>query len=1583
MALRSFVATLVLSASTWAWAAEAPTGQVSYYKDVRPILQANCQGCHHPAKASGSYDMMSMAKLVAGGESGSPAITPKDAAKSYLLELITPKDGQAEMPKGKKPLLDTEIALIRKWIEAGAIDDTPAGVAKQYDAAHPPVYKRPPVIPSLDYSPDGSLLAVAGFHEVLIHKADGSELVARLVGLAERVESVAFSPDGKRLAVAGGLPARLGELQVWDVESKKLILSQPMGYDTLYGVSWSPDGKLIAFGCTDNSVRAINSETGEQVLFMGSHNDWALDTVFSVDGTNLVSVGRDRAAKMTEVATQRFNDNITSITPGALKGGIAAVARHPERNEIVMGGSDGRPTCYRMDRLTKRVIGDDSNLIREFPTLAGRIFGVDVSRDGKRIVAVSSLDNRGEIGIYGYEFDTGLPGDIKSIMEKTVQQRTPEEAAKLEAFHKKDVVQIAKTAVDDSALYTVRFSPDGKTIAAAGYDGTVRFIDPADGKVRGGFVPVPLEKSTVAAQAQKHDVDYIRDVNPILAKLGCNAGTCHGAKDGKKGFKLSLRGYDPIYDLRALADDHASRRVNVASPEDSLMLLKATASVPHEGGQLIKPGQPYYEIIRNWIAGGAELDMATPRVVSIDILPKNPTLEKIGHKQGMKVEATYANGKKRDVTKEAFIESGNTDVATAGPSGELTAVRRGEAPILARYEGAYTASTLTVMGDRGEFVWRDQPANNKIDELVAGKWKRMKILPSELCTDADFIRRVYLDLTGLPPTSQQVQDFLKDERDTKVKRDELVDKLVGSEAYIDQWSNKWADLLQVNSKFLGDEGAKLFRTWIRDQIAKNRPYDEFARDILTASGSNKDNPAASYYKILRDPLNTMENTTHLFLAVRFNCNKCHDHPFERWTQDQYYQTAAYFAQVDLKADPKAAGKTLGGTAVEKGKPMYEIVFDKKDGEVKHDRTGVETPPKFPFECKFESQSDSSRRAELATWITSPDNPYFARSYVNRVWGYLLGVGIMEPIDDLRAGNPPTNPELLAYLTDEFVKSKFDVRELMKMVCKSRTYQLSIVPNKWNADDKINYSHAVARRLTAEVLFDAVHTVTGSVSNLAGFPGGTRAAQLHDASGNIAGGFLQTFGRPARESACECERVGGVQLGPVMALISGPTISNAIADPKNELAKLVAAEADDSKLVNELFLRVLNRPARPEEIKTVLSAFSQVDEDHRTMKARLEQFEAEQAPIFAAREREREDELQKAVADLAAYEKELAPKREAMEKERLAKVEQQAKQVADYEAKLADKLPEWEAKQAKGAEWVVIKPTSLKATNNAELKAQDDGSIIASGRSGQGNYTITAEFPEPITGVRLEVLPDPSLPKNGPGRAEDGNFVLSEIQVTAATKDDPTKTPRVDLSKPLADFNQDKFDIKLAVDGFPNAPNGWAVSPRTGIVHWATFEAKESGKLAQGDRILTFTLYHNFNRPNFMMGRFRLSVTTSKQPIGLGLPGEIDAILATAVDKRNDDQKAKLLKFFASTDAEFEKKRQALANNNQPLPPDATQEQKKAQVAELSKATPIDAKLAQLRADVTISEQQLGNKRLTAVQDLTWALMNSPAFLFNH
>ena len=482
--------------------ADDPNAPVSFFKKIRPIFQAQCEGCHQPAKAKGGYVMTDFTKLLAGGEEcakdGTVAVTPKDPDKSSLVKLITPANGEAEMPKKKPPLPDADIALIRRWIGEGAVDDTPPNARQRFDADHPPVYARPPVVTSLDFSPDGSLLAVSGFHEVLLWKGDGSELLARLIGLSERIQTVRFSPDGKKLAACGGRPAQMGEVQIWDVETRKLALSAPIGFDTVYGVSWSPDGKLVSFGCPDNTMRAIDAESGAQVLSQTSHSDWVLGTAFTLKGDQLVSVGRDMAAKLTEVATQRFIDNISSITPGALRGGLQAVARHPQRDEFLVGGADGVPQAYRIVRKVQRHIGDNALCIRKWPAMEGRVYAVDFAPDGTRFAAVSSLDGKGAVNIYNYDFNTEMPADMLAIESKDEGGRNDAEKAKLAEHYASDVKLLASAPLD-AGQFALRWLRDGSAVAVAGEDGKVRIIAAADAKLVKEFVPVPLGPAPATA----------------------------------------------------------------------------------------------------------------------------------------------------------------------------------------------------------------------------------------------------------------------------------------------------------------------------------------------------------------------------------------------------------------------------------------------------------------------------------------------------------------------------------------------------------------------------------------------------------------------------------------------------------------------------------------------------------------------------------------------------------------------------------------------------------------------------------------------------------------------------------------------------------------------------------------------------------------------------------------------------------------------------------------------------------------------------------------------------------------------------
>ena len=709
---------------------------------------------------------------------------------------------------------------------------------------------------------------------------------------------------------------------------------------------------------------------------------------------------------------------------------------------------------------------------------------------------------------------------------------------------KVEPASVVLTGPRDARRIVVR----GKAEDGAWYDLTRQAVTKVSGdyaRIEAGFVE-PLKDGsghieitaggqkaqlavTVTGQASAAPVSFVRDIMPILGKSGCNAGTCHGAQKGRNGFKLSLRGYDPAFDHEQIVEDIAGRRIDRNNPSNSLVLLKPSNGVPHEGKMAIEESSRFYKLIHQWVAEGCKSDTAaTKRVARLEVLPRDVVLSDIGQEQQLIVLAYFDDGSSRDITRDAiYVSSAETITSVAG-DGLVKAVRKGESAILIRYEGQFGVNPVSVLVPNPTYAWTNPPAFNYVDQLVYQKLQRIKVLPSELCNDAEFIRRIYLDLIGIPPTPDEVRAFLADGRETQAKRRELVDQLLDRPEYVDFWTLRWADLMQVNRKYLGEKGVWSFRDWIRKQVNEDRPWNETVHDLLTGVGGTSDAPASAFFRIAREPGQAVENATHLFLGIRFNCNKCHDHPFERWTWGQYYSLGSYFSQVGIKP------------GADKGD---EVVFEKRDGgESRHPKTNAVMPPQFPFEhAGFDAKTASGpRREQLAKWMTAKENPYFAKAMANRLWSYLIGRGIIDPVDDIRAGNPPSNPELLDALTQDFLKGGFRIKPMVRTIATSRTYQLSIVPNDTNRDDSENFSRAKPRRLSAEQLLDSVRLATGTQNKFPGLPIGLRAAQLPDPIVG-KGTMLEQFGQPIRESPCECERRNEMSLGQALALVNGPTL----------------------------------------------------------------------------------------------------------------------------------------------------------------------------------------------------------------------------------------------------------------------------------------------------------------------------------------------------------------------------------------------------------------------------------------------------------
>ncbi len=676
----------------------------------------------------------------------------------------------------------------------------------------------------------------------------------------------------------------------------------------------------------------------------------------------------------------------------------------------------------------------------------------------------------------------------------------------------------------------------------------------------------------------KHQpVSFRREVVAAMNVGGCNAGACHGTPSGKNGFKLSLRGFDPAADFLQLTRDVLGRRTDRLAPDSSLYLQKALGRVPHEGGSRFSSDSVPARAMRDWLAEGLQDDAPTlAGIKSVQVLPGSRVQNAPSRWQQLSVMATYADGVVTDVTRLTVFSSSDTAVAEVTPTGFVEFRQAGEVAILCRYLDELVTVRLTYLEPRAGFVWKSPPEVNYVDKHAFAKMKMLSIPPSDLCSDADFVRRAYLDVCGILPTPDDVNKFLNDK--AADKRAKLIDALLDRPEYADFWTLKWSDVLRSNRKTIQIKGIHVFQTWVRDHIVKNAPFDEMVRELITASGSTFANPPANYYRIARDPQNLAETTVQLFFGIRMQCAKCHNHPFERWTQDDYYSMAAFFARVKQKKDPMEPGpnpQTLGA----------EIIYSERSGEVTQPRTGKTMQPKFMGGPLAVVPPGSDRREALAVWMTSATNPFFAKSTVNRVWYHLMGRGIVDPVDDFRDSNPSANDELLDALAKDFAAHKFDVKYLIRTIMLSRTYQLSAQANDMNKDDNKYFSHAVTKLLTAEQLLDAICATTEIPEKFAGMPPGTRATQLPDGEANHP--FLKTFGQPARELACECEREGDSNLAQALQLINGPTVNEKLRNSGNRLGRLLGKKASDMEVLTELYLATLSRLPTDVDAKVAL------------------------------------------------------------------------------------------------------------------------------------------------------------------------------------------------------------------------------------------------------------------------------------------------------------------------------------------------------------------------------------------------------------
>jgi hypothetical protein len=662
---------------------------------------------------------------------------------------------------------------------------------------------------------------------------------------------------------------------------------------------------------------------------------------------------------------------------------------------------------------------------------------------------------------------------------------------------------------------------------------------------------------------QPAPVSFRRDVIPAFSQAGCNTGACHGTPTGKGGFRLSLRGYLPDQDFLILSRETGGRRINLIDASSSLLLRKPLGELPHEGGIRLYRNTKSLEFLHDWIREGAKDDPSASAPAMLEILPGSRVLNAPAKTQQLVVLLHLADGSTRDVTPICYYDSSSPDIAEVDAKGFVRFKNRGEAAVIAHYLNLVANVRLTHLVDVPGFKLAHVPQDNVIDRTVFTKLNRMRVSPSDICSDQEFIRRVYLDTIGILPTPQEVTRFLSDQ--SSDRRNHVIQGLLDRPEFYDFWTLKFADILRSNGRLIQPKGAYVFHRWIRAALERDLPMDQFVRKLLTTDGSTYSNPAANYYRISRDPENAVETTAQLFLGVRIQCAKCHNHPFEKWTQDDYYGFAAFFSQV---------GHKKGNLADE------EVIYSTRSGDIRQPRTGRVMKPKALGGPVLEDQK-SDRRVRLASWLTSPENPFFAKSLVNRIWFHLMGRGIVEPVDDFRDSNPASNDELLDGLTTAFVKSRYSLKSLVRTILHSRTYQLSARANLLNADDNLYFSHSLTKLLPAEVLLDAISTLTGTTTPFDGLPRGARATQIPD--GKMDNAFLKTFGRPARELACECERESDSNLSQALQLIGGATVNGKLHDDNGRIAALAKSGKSHDAITRDLYLVALCREPTSDEL----------------------------------------------------------------------------------------------------------------------------------------------------------------------------------------------------------------------------------------------------------------------------------------------------------------------------------------------------------------------------------------------------------------
>ncbi|HUR44962.1 MAG TPA: DUF1549 domain-containing protein [Candidatus Saccharimonadales bacterium] len=1070
---------------------------------------------------------------------------------------------------------------------------------------------------SLVWSPDGQTLLSGGFRKIVLFEGEGNRTSRSFTnGLVGVVTGIRFLNE-QRLIVADSVAGLGGFVRVMELSSGKVIESWKAHSDAIYGFDCSADGSRVATGAGDRLIRIWDPGTKKELAQLEGHTAPVLGLAFNTNGTQLVSCGVDRDIKIWDIQTR---EKIATL--GKHGGEVRNIQWLGENKTIFALEEPGTILSYKNLKAHTGMESSNSGDERRITDAVEGGVSLGISPDGKRIfvgtqegklqvftsegkltasleqpvpkeLSAGSARRSGPLGTSGHPGGSAkvIPAAIdfksESILslaaEPPALRLSPDAprhgilvTAKLGDGFEVDVTSQIKFLKSRNAPFS--FLPDGQIAAVRAGKGTLI------AKIGRKELQVPVQVDAGASANKSSEftpgpASFLRDILPALSKAGCNAGACHAKADGQNGFKLSVFSYDPKADYGKIVSDAHGRRIFPAAPEESLLLLKPTTGLPHEGGQRFERGSQTERLLVRWIREGLAYTLPNePTLERLLIFPKERRYRK-NASQSVLVEAQYSDGSVRDVTRLTAFDSNDKEIAKVDEQGTISVgTLAGQGVIVARYMGLVADAHIIVPAERllPDEKYVALARNNFLDDLAYDHFRQLGLFPSELCSDTEFIRRASLDAIGVLPTPNEVRDFLED-RDP-AKRTKLIAKLLDDPAYSDFWANKWTDLLRPNPDRVGVKSVFILDEWIRQSFRQNKSYDQFVREIILAEGSNHREGPAVIYRDRREPSELTTMFSQLFLGTRLECAKCHHHPNEKWSQDDFYQFAAFFGTVKQKG-AGLSPPISGGS---------ETFYYAPGGKVKHPVGGQLMTPRALDGPSLALPEKTDPRTALADWLTSRENPFFAKAAVNRVWGSLFGRGLVEPVDDFRVSNPCVDPPLLAALAENFATNGYRLKQLISTIMESRLYQLSSTPNEYNLADTRNFSRAYRRRLPAEVLLDVVNQLTGVPDTFAGMPQGFGAMQMW--SYKIESNFLDAFSRPNPSSDCPCERDRQMSVVQSLHLMNSKGLQGKLSNSEGRVHQLATSNKPPEEIVTELYLAALNRPPAPEELEIASNTF---------------------------------------------------------------------------------------------------------------------------------------------------------------------------------------------------------------------------------------------------------------------------------------------------------------------------------------------------------------------------------------------------------